>query len=266
MLEIFTQPLQFQFFQTAILASLLAGLIAPLLGNFIVASRQSVISDMLAHTALAGVGLGALFQLNPVLTAMLAVIISGVILWHYQKGNQTPDSLSMLLLTGGLALALLFVNLAPNTNINLENYLFGNILTLTTQDLQILIITTIIIFTLTILNWNNLIRLVFSPDYYESTSHKKRAIELLFILLVSFLVGATLKIIGGLLIGGLIIIPVLTAKNLNSNFQKTAVTSVLIGVSSMIAGLFLAFHLDIPTSSSIILLNIALFILSSFKK
>ena len=268
MIEFFTNPLQYNFFQIALLAGGLLGLIAPILGSFIVVARQSVISDMLSHTALAGVGLGVLLGTDPSITSLITILISGFILWLLQKQNTSPESIAMVLLTGGLSLAILFINLAPQTSVNLENYLFGNILTLTQSELVTVLIVLSLILLTTLLQWNNLIRLVYSPDYYESTSSKKQLVELLFILMISLLVGVSLKTIGGLLIGGLFIIPVLAAQNLSQNFKKTTITASLIGFSSIIIGLFSSYHLDIPTSSSIILTAIIIFIsttLLSFK-
>jgi zinc transport system permease protein len=181
----------------------------------------------------------------------------------FQKNNKSPESISMVLLTGGLSLAILFINLAPQTSVNLENYLFGNILTLTSAEFTTLVAVIFLIVAIILFQWNNLIRLVYSPDYYESTSRSKKYIELLFLLMVSLLVGVSLKSIGGLLIGGLIVIPVLAAQNITQNFRKTACLASFIGFSSVLTGIYTSYHLDIPTSSSIILTCIVIFILTT---
>lgn len=266
MIDFLTNPLQYNFFQTAIFAGALIGLIAPILGSFVVVARQSVVSDMLSHTALAGVGLGVLLGIDPSYTVFISVLISGVLLWLFQKNNNSPESISMVLLTGGLSLAILFINLAPQTSVNLENYLFGNILTLTSSEFYAVIFVLALISVVIITQWNNLIRLVFSPDYYESTSRSKPYVELVFILIISLLVGISLKTIGGLLIGGLFVIPVLTAQNLSSNFTKTTLLSSLFGFISIIVGLYVSYHLNLPTSASIILTSIFIFIISSLSK
>jgi zinc transport system permease protein len=263
MIDFITNPLQYNFFQTALFAGALLGLVTPILGGFIVVARQSVVSDMLSHTALAGVGLGVLLGVNPSIVSIVTILLSGVLLWMFQKNNKSPESISMVLLTGGLSLAILFINLAPQTSVNLENYLFGNILTLTSAEFTTLVAVIFLIVAIILFQWNNLIRLVYSPDYYESTSRSKKYIELLFLLMVSLLVGVSLKSIGGLLIGGLIVIPVLAAQNITQNFRKTACLASFIGFSSVLTGIYTSYHLDIPTSSSIILTCIVIFILTT---
>lgn len=257
---------QYQFFQIAFVASVAFGLITPLLGSFVVVARQSVMSDMLSHTALAGVGLAVLLGFSPSWVVMLAVIVSGILLWLFQRSNHSPESISMVLLTGGLSLAIIFINLAPQSSVNLENYLFGSILTITVSELILsLLVIAFILFTI-IGFWNNFMRLVFSPEYYESTDKNKKYIELIFILLVSLLVGVSLKTIGGLLIGGLLVIPVLAAQNITKSFTKTSLLASFFGLLSTVGGLFISNFLDLPTSPTIIIVAITIFIITTIPK
>lgn len=262
MIEFLLNPLQYNFFLTAVLTGSILGLIAPILGSFIVVSRQSVISDMLAHTALAGVGLGVLIGVSPSLGSIFAVIVSAIVLWVLQKNNHNPESISMVLLTGGLSLAILFIHLSPQTTVNLENYLFGSILTITQQDFYIISIALFLLAMIMLFQWNNLTRLVFSPEYYKSTSHTKSRIELMFLIMVAILVGVSLKTIGGLLIGGLFIIPVLASQNISSSFKQTCFKAALLGVTSVLIGLYSSYYLNLPTSSCIILTSIFFFLAS----
>lgn len=266
MIQSLLNLLQFEFFQIALIASIAFGLVTPLLGSFVVVGRQSVMSDMLSHTALAGVGLAALLGTEPSLVVILAVLLSGIFLWMFQRSNHSPESISMVLLTGGLSLAIIFINLAPRSSINLENYLFGSILTISQSELIFILVILFLLLLALVILWRPFLKLVFSPDYYENTNSNKKYTELIFILLVSLLVGISLKSIGGLLIGGLLVIPVLAAQNLASNFKTTALLASSIGLISTVGGLFVSNFANLPTSPTIVIISITMLLLTQLKK
>lgn len=266
MIQSLANLFQFEFFQIALIASFAFGLVTPLLGSFVVVARQSVMSDMLSHTALAGVGFAALLGLNPSPVVIVSVVLSGLFLWLFQRSNHSPESISMVLLTGGLSFAIIFINLAPRSSINLENYLFGSILTISQSELIGILIVLALLLLALIIFWQPFLKLVFSPDYYENTSSSKKYTELMFILLVSLLVGISLKSIGGLLIGGLLVIPVLAAQNLVSNFKSTAIIASLLGILSTVGGLFISNFANLPTSPTIVILSISMLLLTQIKK
>lgn len=250
---------QHEFLVFALIGGILSALLCSVLGNFIVAGRQSMISDMLAHTALAGVGIGIFFHVSPSLMAIAAMMVSSVLLLFLLKKFQfSQDALSVFLLTNGLAIALLFSHLAKNNPISFESFLFGSILTITLNELVLLIIASICILGILFFFWKKFLAVIIDSDFSEVKIKNSFLFEILFFLFVAVTVGFSLKIIGGLLIGALLVIPVLTAKAISKSFLQTVLFSVLSSVFSVSLGIFLSYIFDIPTSSAIVLTLTAL--------
>ena len=185
--------LQHQFIIRSFIIGLVAAFSTALVGNFLVASKQSLISDMLAHTALAGVGIGVFLQINPVLVAIVASLISSLILWSFWYKKKTPDAIAMLLLTGGLALAVFFTHLSPTSTISFETFLFGNILTINKNEMIFFLLLNLIIILLILFNWNRLLSTIFDRDFAKSRFKNIRLVELLLFCILGILVASSSK-------------------------------------------------------------------------
>jgi len=258
LLEVF----QYDFMNRALIVGFSTAICTAILGNFVVTARQAVVSDMLAHTALVGVGLGIFWQLSPTYLAMCATIIAAITLWWLSRGqDQAPEAISMLLLTGGLATALLLTHLQKDNPVSLDTYLFGSILTITEHEMWSFIALSMAIVGALLVFWKPFLTLVFDKDFFKT---QPRAIfyEVLFMILIALVVGIGLKVIGGLLIGALLVIPVLIAQSFGKSFRQNVWISVLVNLLAVITGIFVSFYLDVPTSSAIVLSLIAFYVVS----
>jgi zinc transport system permease protein len=254
--------LQYDFMVRALLVGFFTAISTAILGNFVVTARQAIVSDMLAHTALVGVGIGIFWQVSPTYLSLVTTIIAGVFLWWLgRKNNQAPEAISMLLLTGGLALALLLAHINKDNPISLDTYLFGSILTVTAAEMTTFIVLNICILIIVLVCWRPFLIYAFDRDFSQTLS-KTVLYEILFIVLLSLIVGIGLKVIGGLLIGALLVIPVLIAQTFTQSFKQNVVYSVLCNILAVVAGIISSFYLDIPVSSGIVLSLIALYILT----
>lgn len=235
-----------------------------ILGPFVVQSRQSIASDMFAHVALAGIGAALLVGVSPWWGALPAlIIVSTLIWWLLDSGTYSPDALAMFFLSGGLALALAFVHLARDTVFSFENYLFGSILTLTTTDIIAIVASTILVVGIVWFAWYPLLGATQSPRYLVPFRRTPKVVQLLFFWLLAIVVWVGIKTIGGLLIGALLVIPVLTARNWATSFKQLVLLSTIASVLSVSLGLITALYVDLPPSSLIIGMTILLFILQS---
>ena len=260
-LEVF----QYEFMNKALVVGIFTAICTAILGNFIVTARQAVVSDMLAHTALVGVGLGIFWQLSPTYLAIIASIISAVILWWLSRDeDQAPEAISMLLLTGGLALALLLSHLQKDNPIALEAYLFGSILTITESEMWSFILLSIAIIVVLFFFRKPFLMLVFDKEFFKTHPYSV-FYEILLMILIALVVGIGLKVIGGLLIGALLVIPVLIAQSFSKSFFQNVWISVLVNLLAVTTGIFVSFYLDVPTSSAIVLSLIAFYIVSKTK-
>jgi zinc transport system permease protein len=256
--------LTYTFVQYAFIAGSSAAILAGTLGPMVVSSRQSVASDMLAHVALAGVGLAAVFDIMPLLGAFIVLVTSALLLWWMTtKESYATDALSMLFLSGGLAIALAAIHLARNQTISLETYLFGSILTVTQTELLLMVSFTIATLLIVTVLWYPLLSIVQSPSYRIPYSSRPQYIQLVFFVLLGLTVWVGLKTIGGLLIGALLVIPTLTVKNYVHSFRSLTMLSVCIALISTYIGLFASLFVDVPPSSMIILMLILVFSITS---
>lgn len=246
----------------ALLVGIFTAISTAILGNFIITARQAVTADMLSHTALAGVGLGIFWNIAPTHTALITTIISALtLLYLNRKKDQAPEALSMLLLTGGLAIALLLAHLNKNNPISLDTYLFGSILTITQNETSYFILLNILIIATLIIFWKPFLTLVFDPHFLQTKTQKPYH-EIIFLLLIAIIVGIGLKVIGSLLIGALLIIPALIAQIFTQSFQQNVLLSIIINMIAIITGLITSFYLDVPSSSAIVLSLISIYIIS----
>ena len=251
---------EYEFMVRALLVGTFTAVSAAMLGNFIVAARQAVVSDMLAHVALVGVGLGIFWQLSPNFLALGTTIIGALLLWWLSRSQrQAPEAIAMLLLTGGLATALLLTHLNKNNPVALETYLFGSILTISPQETWIFITLNCLIIALLIAFWRPFLTLAFDKDFLLVKGWSI-TYEILFMLLIALMVGVGLKVIGGFLIGALLVISVLIAQHFTHSFQHNVWGSVLINLLAVLIGVLSSFYIDIPASSGIVLSLIAFYL------
>ena len=252
--------LQYSFITNALMAGVLTALSAALLGNFMIVARQAVMSDMLAHAAVAGVGLGVFWNINPIAGAFLTSVAATLLLWWLsQKKQAAPEAISVVILNGSLALALLLIHIDSRSGFSLESYLFGSILTITQNELYLFVALNILIISLLTLFWKPLLALVFDQDFLHSNNPYKRFFEILLMLLIAAIVGIGLKVVGGLLIGAMLIIPPLIVQSYCSSFKQNVIMSALINILAVLCGIISSFYFDIPASSSIVLTLILLF-------
>ncbi len=259
MLELFS----YNFFVIALVVGSVTAVVSALIGNFVVAAKQSIMSDMLAHTALAGVGLGIFMHISPSLSAFFVSLIASILLWFLmRRRQQSPDAMAMLMLSGGLALALFFSHIAKNSTVSFDVFLFGSLLTVTYNEMLWFIgVNVIVAFTLLVL-WRYLIIIVFDPMFAYTQTRKAHWIELLFMLMIGAMVAISLKVIGGLLIGALFVIPAIAAHCLVQSFRSSVLVSVMYGVIGVWCGLFASFYFDMPTSSGIVFALLLLYAIS----
>jgi zinc transport system permease protein len=256
--------LTYTFVQYAFLGGISMAVLAGVLGPFVVQSRQSIASDMFAHVALAGIGAALLVGVSPWWGALPAlIIVSTLIWWLLDSGTYSPDALSMFFLSGGLALALAFVHLARDTVFSFENYLFGSILTLTTTDVVAIFISMVVVVGIVWCFWYPLLGATQSPRYLIPFRRTPKVVQLVFFWLLAIVVWVGIKTIGGLLIGALLVIPVLTARSWVTSFKQVVLLSTLVSVLSVTLGLMTALYVDLPPSSLIIGMTILLFVLQS---
>lgn len=258
---------QYAFMQNAILASILISILCPFVGVFLVLKRQSMIGDALAHSSLAGVAIGLLLGMNPIVSAFVFTSICAVLmefLRNYYK--KYSDLILVIILTLSVGVAITLIS-SGQIHANVNSFLFGSILTVTKQDLLVVFIISIVSVILLIVMYQKLVFITFDEEGAEIAGLNVKVINYLFALLVGCTISVSIRIIGMLVISSMIALPVATALQLNKGFKKTLIYSIIFGSFDMLAGIFLSYYIDCAPGGTIAILSvITLLIVILFKQ
>lgn len=263
----FLDIFQYSFIIRAMAAGIIVAIIAPLIGIFLVLRRYSLIADTLAHISLAGISIGLLFGINPILTALSTTIIASFGIEKLRTSRKVyGESALALFLSGSLALSVVLLSLANGFNSNLFSYLFGSITTVTTLDVYIITILSIVVISVILLFYKELVFITFDEDAAKVSGIKTKLINTLLIFLAAITVSLSIPIVGVLLIAALIVIPVVSALQFKQSFIKTIFYAEGISLFSVISGILLSFYLNLSTGGTIVLIMLAIFILTFILK
>jgi len=259
------QLLSTDFFLYALLAGLAIAVIAGPLGSFIVWRRMSYFGDTLAHSALLGIAMGLIMDINLQLSIIISSMIFALML-SFLGRNKTMsiDTLLGILAHSTLAIGVVVLALSGSVRVNLEAYLFGELLTISTTDLIWILITSSAVAIVLLRFWNQLLSATIHEELAEVEGLAVKKLNLLLMLLIAVTIAVAMKIVGVLLITSLLIIPPAAARQLSKTPEQMAVRASIIAALSVILGLFLAFYLDAPAGPSIVVLASLIFLLLFF--
>jgi len=253
---------QYDFILRGIVAGIAIGIVAPLVGIFLVLKRYSLIADTLAHVSLAGVALGLLFGINPIFTALGSSIAASVAIEKLRTSRKVyGESALALFLSGSLALAIIILSLARGFNANLFSYLFGSIVTVNIGDIYLILCLNIIVAIVLFIFYRELIYVTFDEDSARVSGINTQKINIILIILSSLVISVAIPIVGVLLISALIVIPVVTALQLKKDFIMTIIWAEFFSIFSIVVGIFGSFYLNLSTGGTIVLLMLAIFLL-----
>lgn len=257
MLDIF----QYSFMVRALLAGVLVALILPVLGSFLVARRYALISDSLAHVSLAGVGAGLLFGFSPMYVAIPVTVCGALLLEWLRRSRRLSGEVSLsIVMSGGLALAVVFANLARGANANFTSYLFGSITTTTSEDIITLAVVGALVLLFVAMWYRPLLHIAFDEDGAAIAGYRVTLLNYLLVALTAATVVLSLRIVGGLLISAVLVIPVITASQFSKSFVGTIASAIPIALIAVIGGLMAAYYMGIAAGGAIVLTAIFLMV------
>ena len=253
--------LQYNFVLRGLEAGIIVSLIAPLIGIFLVLRRYSLIADTLAHVSLMGIALGLLFGINPVITALVTTVGASLSIEKLRTSKKVyGESALAIFLSGSLALAVVLLSLGNGFNSGLFNYLFGSIVTVTQNDVYVILFLAVIVTVVLFGLYKELLYISFDEEAARVSGIPTRLINVVLIVLAALTVSLSIPIVGVLLISALIVIPVVTALQLRTSFTKTIIFAEIISLFSVISGIFVSFYLNLSTGGTIVLIMLAVFV------
>ena len=254
------------FFIRALIAGLGIALVTGPLGCFVVWRRLSYFGDTLAHSALLGVTLAYTFEFNIAFSVFISSSLIALILIQLQNRTNLPgDALLGLLAHSSLAVGLVVVGFLTFIRFDIMGLLFGDILAVTVNDLLIIWIGGPIILLILKLIWKPLFASTVNYELAEAEGLNPDRAKAIFTVLIAALIAISIKMVGLLLVTGMLIIPAAMARNISDSPQKMIFYSIVGGLLSVIIGLFTSLEFNTSSGPSIIAAALFLFIISLFK-
>lgn len=236
------------------------------LGVFVVWLRMAYFGDTLAHSALLGIALGLLFQVSLQLSVLvLALFIAIALLTLQRRSDLATDTLLGILAHGSLAIGLVAISFRDDIRVDLQAYLFGDILAIGPADVMWIWIGAIFSLFVLALIWRPLLNLTVHADLAAIDGVAVTRTKLIFMLLVALVIAAAMKIVGVLLITALLIIPAATAQRFSGSPEQMGVLATLVGAVAVAAGLAASLWFDTPAGPSIVTAAVGLFLLGQLR-
>ncbi len=262
MLEI-SQMLSYDFMQRAFIAGIIIAILASVSGTFVVLKRYSMISETLAHSALVGVAVGLVAGFNPLWMAVIVAIISAWLIEYLRSSFALySDAVLAILLSGSLALAVIIVSLGGAFNNSLFTYLFGSILSVSNEDVITISIFGSLALTLLLVFSKELYFISYDEEVAKTSGIKVKLLNFLLVSVVAVIIALSIRVVGSLLIGALMVIPTISALQYKVGFIKTGLISLFIALFSVIVGISFSFYFSLPSGATIVLCVLVVFIFS----
>ncbi|MDQ0352786.1 zinc transport system permease protein [Alkalibacillus filiformis] len=253
--------LNFEILRNTFYTGLIVGLLAPLLGTFIVVRRLSLIADGLSHVTLAGISFGLFMQkkytllaLTPFHTGIIFSIIGAIVIENLRGVYKAFQEIAIpITLSIGVGLSVVFIAMADGINTDIYAYLFGSVAAVSRSDLYLVLFTAVFVIVVIIFLYKELFALSFDEEFATVSGIRAKIIHYLFIIMTALVIAASIRIVGVLLVSALMTLPVATAMRIAKSFKQTIVYSIIFGEFAVIIGLIAGYYLEIPPGGTIVI-------------
>lgn len=252
---------ELEFMRRAFLAGLLISIIVPVIGTFLVVRRYSLMADTLAHVSLVGVAVGVLTRTHPVISAVVASTLAAVLIERLRGLKKLfAESILAIFLSGSLAVAVVIMSLGNGFNVDLLSYLFGSISTIGALDLYLLSALFALSLASVALFYKEFFLVSFDEEFAEAGGVRAKALNLFIVIIAAVMVSLAMRIVGVLLVGALMVIPVVSARQFELSFKNTILVSVVFSLISVISGLFFSYYFDLASGGTIVIISLLIFL------
>ena len=259
--------LNYTFFQHALLGSLFASIACGIIGTYIVTRRLVFISGGITHASFGGIGIGLYTGMSPLLSAAIFSVLSAFgVEWLSKRKDMREDSAIAVFWTFGMAVGIIFSFLTPGFTPDLSAFLFGNILTITTTDIWMLVGLSMLLIIFFTCFLNPIIYIAFDREYARSQRIPVVFFEYTLMMFIALTIVACLRMIGIVLVISLLTLPQMTANLFTHSFKKIIWLSIGIGYLGCLGGLFLSYHMHVPSGAAIIFFSILVYTLCKMGK
>jgi len=265
---------EFDFLRHTFFTGLLIGIIAPLLGAFLVVRRLSLLADALSHVTLAGIAFGLLLEkkmplpfMTPLYSGMTFSVLGSLLIEKLRSVYKAYQELGIpIILSTGVGLSVVFIALANGFNTDLYNYLFGSVSAVSKGDFLSILLIAIVVVTVIFLFYKELITLSFDEEHATVSGIHAKRIHFLFIVLTALVIAASIRIVGVLLVSALMTLPVAAALRFAKSFKQLILYSIIFGEISVVLGLISGYYLSIPPGGTIVLIAVIILLIALYLK
>lgn len=254
-------PLGYAFFQRALVASAMVGLVCAVVGSYMVLRGLAFMGDALSHSAFPGVVAAYLLKAPFYLGAAVAAVGTALAIgWISRRGNLRGDTAIGVLFAGMFALGIFLFSTIQNFVGDLFGFLFGEVLGISTADLVALTLLGLAVLFVVLVFWKEFLYSTFDPLGAGASGLKVVPLEYLFLTLMALTIVVSLQAVGIILVVAMLVTPAATAQLLTRHFERLMAVAVAIGVLSPVAGLYLSFWTNTASGASIVLVETGVFL------
>jgi zinc transport system permease protein len=254
---------EYDFMLRAFGAGLIIAVLASVTGSFIVLRRYSLLTETLAHVSLVGVAIGLLTESNPVWVAVVVSMLAAWVIEYLRSYHSLySDSILAIFLSGSLALAIVIVSVAGSFNASLFSYLFGSILAVSSEDLLVMGVFGSLSMALLLGLFKEFYFIAFDEEVAQVSGLRVKLLNFLLVSIVAVIIALSIRVVGTLLIGALMVIPAISALRYRMGFARTVILAMLFALVSVIAGMTLSYYFSLPSGATIVLVVLAVFVVS----
>lgn len=254
--EIFSAPMLVR----ALIVGVLVSLCAALLGVSLVLKRFSMIGDGLSHVGFGALAIAAVMNLAPMAVAIPVVIAAAFLLLRLSSsGKLKGDAVIALISTGALAIGVMAVSMSKGMNIDINSYLFGSIISVSRSDVLISAVLAAAVLLMFVFFYTKIFAITFDESFAKATGINVGLYNMLIALLTAVTIVIGMRLMGSMLISGLIIFPALCSMRVFKSFLSVTICSAVVSVTSFVAGMIISYAADTPCGASIVCVNIVIF-------
>ena len=258
MFEVLSTLFSYSFMMRALLAGALVALCAALLGVSLVLKRYSMIGDGLSHVGFGALSVATALNFAPMAVAMPVVLLSAFLLLRIKS-----DAAIALISSSALAIGVIATSLTSGMGSDIYNYMFGSVLAMSRADVTLSIVLSLVVLVLFFCFYQKIFAVTFDETFAKAIGVKANLYNLLIAALTAVTIVVGMRIMGTLLISSLIIFPALSSMRLFQSFKGVVLCSAVLSVSCFVVGLIASFLFSTPTGASVVIVNLAVFLLFS---
>ena len=253
--------LAYDFVIKALIVGVCISLCSSLLGVNMVLKNKAMIGDGLSHVAFGACAIAACLNWAPLIVSIPVVVISAfIILKLSEKSKIHGDSLIALFASSSLAIGYIAIKLG-GLNKDLDSYLYGNIYMISTTELILTLVLTVVVIGAFVIFYNRIFSITFDEDFSKSSGVRTEIYNIIISILCAFTVVIGMKVMGTLLITSLIVFPVLSARQICKTYKHVVIASAIISVLCFVVGIFTNLAVDLPVGATIVVINLIVFII-----